>query len=104
MATTFPESIQTFPTMLDITAEDAANVTAYQNAIKAGDTQAAQLALNAISNSNQKLVSADLLNTLLDTMSATQQYFLERYSPAYVVSTAQPAAQEKGDFWFRVVT
>lgn len=104
MATTFPQSIQTFPDMLDISSEDAAQVVAYQTAVQNGDTQAAQTALNNIANANQKLVTADLLNTLLDTMGAVQEYFLERYSPAYVVSETEPAAQQTGDFWFKVIT
>lgn len=104
MATTFPQSIQTFPDMLDISSDDAAQVAAYQTAVQNGDTQAAQTALNNIANANQKLVTADLLNTLLDTMGAVQEYFLERYSSAYVVSETKPAAQQTGDFWFKVIT
>ena len=38
MATKYPNEIQTFPTMQDITAEDAVAVITYQKAMQDGDT------------------------------------------------------------------
>lgn len=102
MATKFPDQVDTFPTMLDITASDAALVKQYQAAMEAGDYDAAQQALAAIPNGQQKIISAGLMNDVLDGLTATEQYFGDRYSPAYVVSETQPTYQQATDFWFHV--
>ena len=33
-------------------------------------------------------------------MDALETYYLQRWSPAYVVSDTQPIDQAVGDFWF----
>lgn len=104
MATTFPNSVQTFPTMQDITSSDGAAIKRYQEAMQAGNISVAQSALASITNASNKLVTADLLNTVLDTCEAVQKYYNERYSPAYVVSSTQPTNQQATDFWFEVTT
>ena len=90
MATKYPNEIQTFPTMQDITVEDAVAVIAYQKAMQDGNINAAQVALSGISNYNTKIITADLINTILDTCTALQKYYTARYSPAYIVSSIQP--------------
>lgn len=100
--TTYPNQIQTFPTMQDITADDAVAVVAYQQAMKDGDINAAQVALSGISNYNTKIITADLINTILDTCTEVQKYYTHRYSPAYIVSSTQPTTQQVTDFWFEV--
>ena len=100
MATNFPN--QTFPTMEDITTNDAALVVAYQQAMKDGDIDRAQTILATIPNYNSKIITADLLNSILDTCTAIQDYYNKRYSPAYVVSETQPTNQQPTDFWFEV--
>lgn len=102
MATNFPNQVDTFPTMLDITVDDAALVKQYQDAMEAGDYDAAQVALGQIPNSQQKIISAGLMNDVLDGLTATEQYFGDRYSPAYIVSETQPTFQQATDFWFHV--
>lgn len=102
MATTYPNSIQTFPTMQDITVDDAPAVVAYQDAMQKGDINAARVALAGISNYNTKIITADLLNTMLDTCTEVQKYYTTRYSPAYIVSSTQPTTQQPTDFWFEV--
>ena len=102
MATSFPNQIQNFPQMQDITAQDAILVQQYQNAMQVGNLSLAQQILTQIPNNQNKIVTADYLNTIKDTVIAVQKYFGARYSPAYVVSETQPVNQEKSDFWFQV--
>lgn len=84
MATSFPNQIQNFPEMQDITAQDATLVQQYQNAMQAGNLTLAQQILSQITNNQNKIVTADYLNTINDTVTAVQKYFAARYSPAYV--------------------
>lgn len=102
MATNFPNSVDTFPTMLDITADDAGLIKQYQEAMEAGSYDVAQQVLSQITNSQRKIISAGLMNDVLDGLTATEQYFGDRYSPAYVVSETQPTYQQATDFWFHV--
>lgn len=39
---------------------------------------------------------------MTDTIEAVETYFLERYTPGYVVSESQPVGQSNGDFWFHI--
>ena len=103
MATSFPNQIQNFHQMQDITAQDAILVQQYQNAMQVGNLFLAQQILAQIPNNQNKIVTADYLNTINDTVIAVQKYFGARYSPAYVVSETQPINQEKSDFWFQVI-
>ena len=102
MATTFPNAIQNFPQMVDLIASDGALVQQYQAAMQAGNLTLAKQILDQIPNNQSKIITADYLNTINDTLVAVEKYFQTRYSPAYVVSNAQPSAQESGDFWFQV--
>lgn len=102
MATTFPQQIQTFPTMQDISSTDATLVQQYQSARIAGNMALANQILTQIPAYQSKLLTADIINTIIDTCYALQNYYLVRYSPAYIVSPTQPASQEATDFWFEV--
>ena len=102
MATSYPNSVQTFPQMIDLAASDGPLVQQYQLAMQAGNLALAQQILAQIPNSQNKIITADYLNTINDTVVAVEKYFQARYSPAYVVSNTQPSAQENGDFWFQV--
>lgn len=102
MSTTFPTSIQTFPTMQDISAADASLVQQYQEAMEAGNIATATAILGQISNADKKIIRADLLNTITDTSVALQQFYADKFSNGYVVSSTQPAGQSAGDFWFRL--
>ena len=103
MATTFPHSIQTFPTMLNLTASDILMVNNYQEAILNGNFALAAQYLASISDGNLKLITADYLNTINDTINALQVVYEQTWSTAYIVSAVQPQAQENGDFWLQVV-
>lgn len=102
MATSFPNALQTFPQMIDLTASDGSLVQQYQSAMQAGNITLAKQILAQIPQNQSKIITADYLNTINDTLVAVEKYFQARYSPAYVVSNTQPSAQENGDFWFQV--
>ena len=102
MATSFPNAIQNFPQMMDLLASDGTLVQQYQTAMQAGNLTLAQQILAQIPNNQSKIITADYLNTINDTVVAVEKYFQARYSPAYIVSNTQPSAQENGDFWFQV--
>ena len=102
MATSYPNSVQTFPQMIDLAASDGPLVQQYQTAMQAGNLTLAQQILAQIPNNQSKIITADYLNTINDTVVAVEKYFQARSSPAYIVSNTQPSAQENGDFWFQV--
>ena len=102
MATSFPNAIQNFPQMIDLTASDGALAQQYQAAMQAGNLTLAKQILAQIPNNQNKIITADYLNTINDTVLAVEQYFQARYSPAYIVSDTQPQSQEKNDFWFEI--
>ena len=102
MPSLFPNEIQTFPQMIDLAASDGTLVQQYQAAMQAGNLALAKQILAQIPNNQNKIITADYLNTINDTVVAVEKYFQARYSPAYVVSNTQPSAQESGDFWFQV--
>lgn len=88
--------------MIDLAASDGTLVQQYQTAMQTGNLTLAKQILAQIPNNQSKIITADYLNTINDTLVAVEQYFQARYSPAYVVSDTQPPAQESGDFWFQV--
>ena len=102
MATSFPNAIQNFPQMTDLLASDGTLVQQYQIAMQAGNLTLAKQILAQIPNNQNKIITADYLNTINDTVVAVEQYFQARYSSAYIVSENQPAYQEATDFWFEV--
>ena len=102
MSTLFPGATQTFPQMIDLVASDGPLVQQYQTAIQTGNLALAKQILAQIPNNQSKIITADYLNTINDTVVAVEQYFGERYSPAYIVSENQPTYQEATDFWFEV--
>ena len=102
MSTVFPNEIQSFPTMQDMTSKDAALVQQYQDAMEIGNIGGAATILGQIANADKKLIRADLLNTITDTSVALQQFYAEKFSNGYVVSTTMPAGQSTGDFWFKL--
>ena len=104
MATSYPNSVQTFPQMIDLAASDGTLVQQYQTAMQTGNLALAKQILAQIPNNQNKIITADYLNTINDTVIAVEKYFQARYSPAYVVSNTQPSAQENGDFWFQVTS
>ena len=88
--------------MIDLSASDGALAQQYQAAMQAGNLTLAKQILAQIPNNQNKIITADYLNTINDTVLAVEQYFQARYSPAYIVSDMQPQSQEKNDFWFEI--
>lgn len=103
--TTYPQEIQTFPTMQDINETDAQLVEQYQQAMESGNIELAEQILSQIEDADKKILTANYFNTISDTVYELQKKFNLRYSPAYIVSETQPTegTQEEGDFWFKVV-
>ena len=97
----FPDTIVTFPTMQDITASDGVLVAQYQQAMENQDTALALEILSRISNYTRKIITASYLNSIGTTVKALELYYLDKYSPAVVVSTTQPL-QSKKDMWFEI--
>ena len=104
MPSLFPSEIQTFPQMIDLTTSDGTLSQQYQAAMQIGNLALAKQILAQIPNNQNKIITADYLNTINDTVVAVEKYFQARYSPAYVVSNTQPSLQENGDFWFQVTS
>lgn len=102
MSTLFPNEIQSFPTMQDISSSDAALVQQYQEAVENNNIALATSLLGQISNADRKIIRASLLNTITDTSVALQQYYADKFSNGYIVSETQPAGQANGDFWFKL--
>lgn len=100
----FPSEIVTFPTMLDMSVTDGALIKQYQEAKENQDSATAASVLASIPNYQQKIISANYLNLLTNTIVDVQNFYGQRYSPAYVVSATQPAVQEATDFWFEVTS
>lgn len=86
--TTFPEQVQTFVTMLNMTVTDGPAVIGYQQAMQNGDYATAQQYFSQISNGNQKFVDATKINTLIDTCIALQRFYLTDIEP-YVENKQQ---------------
>ena len=98
----FPAEIITFPTMLDITESDCELIAQYQTAIQNQDLETAGSILEQIENYSLKIISASYLNSLSTTIHDIEQFYLARYSSAYIVSATQPLVQEPTDFWFEI--
>ena len=86
--TTFPDSIQTFVNMLNMTTADGAAVAGYQQAMQNGDYVAAQQYYNQIANGDRKFIDSTKMNTLLDTCAALQRFYTSDIEP-YITSKQQ---------------
>lgn len=104
MSTVFPGSIQTFPTMEDITPTDAPLVAQYQTALQQGNFESAQAILAQIPNASNKMANADLLNSVMDTVVAVETLFYSAGAAGsgYVVSEVQPSMQMVNELWFQL--
>ena len=79
--TTFPDDIQSFVTMLNMSVEDGAAVTGYQQAMQAGNNTLARQYYGQITNANQKFIDATKMNTLMDTCVALQKFYKTDIEP-----------------------
>ena len=79
--TTFPDDIQSFVAMLNMSVEDGAAVTGYQQAMQAGNNTLARQYYSQITNANQKFIDATKMNTLMDTCVALQKFYKTDIEP-----------------------
>lgn len=98
----FPEEIVTFTNRMNIGISDFSLIKQYQEAIQNLDIATANEILEQIPNYQRKIINADYLNSITQTVMALEIYFLEKYSPAIVVSSSQPVVQESTDMWFQI--
>lgn len=101
MATTFPDSIQTFPDFENITSADAEAVKQYQTYIQNNQFALAQAVLQTITNYGNKFINADVLNTIADTIEAVENYSQTSFGQHIITSATQPS-QNTNDFWWQV--
>lgn len=92
--TTFPDTIQSFVEMEDITSGDASALDAYQTAMRAGDFQAARQALASMTNANNKIIDATKINTLNDTLIALERFYK---------TDIEPYVDQKQEEWQAIV-
>ena len=86
--TTFPDQVQTFVTMLNMTVADGPAILGYQQAMQNGDYATAQQYFSQISNGNQKFIDSTKINTLIDTCIALQRFYQTDIEP-YVENKQQ---------------
>ena len=79
--TSFPNEIQSFITMLNMTVNDADAVMGYQEAMGRGDISTAQMYFSQITNGQQKFISAETMNTLMETCIALQRFYTSDIEP-----------------------
>ena len=82
MATNFPNAKDSFPTMKDVTAADAILLAQYQSAMQAGEIAKAKQLLAQMTDGANKVITAEYLNNIKDSMDALETYYLQRWSPA----------------------
>ena len=79
--TSFPDSVQSFVTMLDMAINDASAINGYQEAMRNGDYELAQSYFSQITNGNQKILDATKINTFIDTCVALQRFYRTDIEP-----------------------
>lgn len=73
--TSFPESVDTFKTFLNIEATDGANIKGYVDAMQAGDQVLATQYLAQIPSATQKIIQATDLNKLTEAVLAVERFY-----------------------------
>lgn len=101
--TSFPDSTQDFPEMLDISESDAPLIIQYQQYMQQGDFENANRVLGMIPEVEKKILTNDFINLVGDTTVALERTFAQRYRRGYIVSETQPDNIESGDLWFKVI-
>lgn len=79
--TSFPDSIQSFVTMLNMVVSDGAAVTGYQQAMEDGNTALAQTYYAQITSADNKIIDANKMNTLMQTCIALQRFYQNDIEP-----------------------
>lgn len=79
--TNFPEAVDTFVQMLDIVASDATNLKVYQTAMEEGNVVQANAALSNITNGARKLLTADKINKIFNSIEALERFLASDIIP-----------------------
>ena len=79
--TSFPDTVQSFVTMLNMAIADAPYIHGYQQAMIDGDYDMAQYYYSQIVSGNQKMLDATKLNTLMDTCVAIERFYQSDIEP-----------------------
>lgn len=79
--TTFPDSIQSFVTMLNMTVEDAEYVKGYQEAVLNNDTASQIYFYSKIVDAPQKFIDSGKINTLMQTCMALERFYGTEIEP-----------------------
>lgn len=79
--TNFPNTPDSFVSMLNMLASDGTLVTQYQTAMKNGDTATAQTILASIPNASQKIITAEKLNKYSDAIVALERFWVTDIEP-----------------------
>lgn len=98
--TTFPETADTFVQMLDIVASDAPALTAYQAAMQQGNITQANQALATMADAVQKILTADKINKIFDSIEALQRFLATDIVP-YVEQLQAAWQNEVNKFVYR---
>lgn len=73
--TVFPDALQVFETYMDVTQNDVSIYNQAMEAINNNELTKAQNLINTIPNIQQKALTAEKLNIIIDTIQALQQYY-----------------------------
>lgn len=95
--TSFPESVDTFVQMLDIVASDATNLSEYQTAMEEGNIAQANAALANMANGAQKILTADKINKIFNSIEALERFLASDIVP-YVTQLQSNWQTEVGKF------
>ena len=72
--TNFPESVDTFVQMLNIVSSDYATLSEYQSAMEEGNVVKANTALSNMVDGVRKILTADKINKVFDSIEALQRF------------------------------
>ena len=72
--TTFPETVDVFIQMLDVVAADSTALKAYQDAMNIGNIIQANTALQTMANATQKILTAQKVNKIFDSIEALERF------------------------------
>ena len=81
LSSNFPESIDVFPTWLNIVASDGPLIAQYQQAMEAGNTTLANQILTQIPQGTQKIITATDLNKLTQAIQAVERFYKTDIEP-----------------------
>lgn len=98
--TTFPETMDTFVQMLDIVASDSTALKAYQTAMESGNVSQANAAIASMANGAQKILTADKINKIFDSIEALERFLASDIVP-YVNSLQTTWNTKIGNFTYK---